>query len=307
MNAPRIPKRDVHGWLVLDKPIGTTSTTAVAILKRLTRAKKVGHAGTLDPLASGLLPIAFGEAAKTVSYVMDGRKVYRFKVRWGVETDTDDAEGKEVAGSAARPSFESIQAALPAFTGLIEQTPPRFSAIKVDGERAYDLARAGEEVSLHARTVEIHSLRIAEQLDADHTVFDAECGKGTYVRAIARDLGRTLGCFGHVCELRRTRVGSFDETAAISLDEVERLAQSSPDALTAALLPVASSLSMMPSVSVGQDDARRILTGQPVLLRGRDAPVMGGTVTVSAGGALIALAEVEQGSLRPKRIFHLPR
>lgn len=307
MNAPRIPKRDVHGWLVLDKPVGTTSTTAVAILKRLTRAKKVGHAGTLDPLASGLLPIAFGEATKTVSYVMDGRKVYRFKVRWGVETDTDDAEGKEVAVSAARPSFESIQAALPAFIGSIEQTPPRFSAIKVDGERAYDLARAGEEVSLNARTVEIHELRIAEQTDANHTVFDAECGKGTYVRAIARDLGRALGCFGHVCELRRTRAGSFDEAAAISLDEVERLAQSSPDALTAALLPVASSLSMMPSVSVGQDDAQRILTGQPVLLRGRDAPVMGGTVTVSTGGALIALAEVEQGSLKPRRIFHLPR
>jgi tRNA pseudouridine55 synthase len=306
VNAPRIPKRDVHGWLVLDKPVGTTSATAVAILKRLTRAKKVGHAGTLDPLASGLLPIAFGEATKTVSYVMDGRKVYRFKVRWGVETDTDDAEGKEVAASAARPSLDSIRAALPAFTGAIEQTPPRFSAIKVDGERAYDLARAGEEVSLNARTVEIHSLRIAEQTDADHAVFDAECGKGTYVRAIARDLGRTLGCFGHVCELRRTRVGSFNEAAAISLDEVERLAQSSPDALTAALLPVVSSLSAMPSVSVGQDDAQRILMGQPVLLRGRDAPVMGGTVTVSTGGALIALAEVEQGSLRPKRIFHLP-
>lgn len=307
MNAPRIPKRDVHGWLVLDKPIGTTSTTAVAILKRLTRAKKVGHAGTLDPLASGLLPIAFGEATKTVSYVMDGRKIYRFKVRWGVETDTDDAEGKGVATSAARPSLESIQSALPAFTGAIEQTPPRFSAIKVDGERAYDLARAGEEVSLRARTVEIHSLRIAEQIGTDHTVFEAECGKGTYVRAIARDLGRTLGCFSHVCELRRTRVGSFNEAAAISLDEVERLAQSSPDALTAAILPVASSLSTMPSVSVGHDDAQRILMGQPVLLRGRDAPVMGGTVTVSTGGALIALAEVEQGSLKPKRIFHLPR
>lgn len=307
MNAPRIPKRDVHGWLVLDKPVGTTSTTAVAILKRLTRAKKVGHAGTLDPLASGLLPIAFGEATKTVSYVMEGRKVYRFKVCWGVETDTDDAEGKQIAASASRPSLESIQAALPAFTGAIEQTPPRFSAIKVDGERAYDLARAGEEVSLNARTVEIHSLRIAEQTGADHTVFDAECGKGTYVRAIARDLGRALGCFGHVCELRRTRAGSFDEAAAISLDEVERLAQSSPDALTAALLPVASSLSAMPSVSVGQDDAQRILMGQPVLLRGRDAPIMGGTVTVSTGGALIALAEVEQGALKPKRIFHLPR
>jgi tRNA pseudouridine55 synthase len=305
VNAPRIPKRDVHGWLVLDKPVGTTSTTAVAILKRLTRARKVGHAGTLDPLASGLLPIAFGEATKTVSYVMDGRKIYRFKVRWGIETDTDDTEGKTTATSEARPSLEAIKAALPAFTGTIQQTPPRFSAIKVEGERAYDLARAGEEVSLQARTVEIHRLEIVEQPGLDHTIFEAECGKGTYVRAIARDLGRALGCFGHVCELRRTRAGSFEETNAISLDEVERLAQLSPDALMGALLPVASSLAAMPQVAVGPDDAQRILRGQAVLLRGRDAPVMEGTVTVSARGALIALADVEMGALKPKRIFHL--
>ena len=305
MNAPRVPKRDVHGWLVLDKPVGVTSTTAVAILKRLTRARKVGHAGTLDPLASGLLPIAFGEATKTVSYVMDGEKVYRFKVRWGVETDTDDAEGKPVAESAARPTHGEIESALPAFTGTIEQTPPKFSAIKVEGERAYDLARAGEEVSLSARPVEIHSLHMVDQPDADHAVFEAECGKGTYVRAIARDLGRILGSLGHVCELRRTRVGSFDENSAITLDDVEKLAESSPDALIGALLPVASSLSMMPSVSVGPDDAQRIRMGQPVFLRGRDAPVLEGTVTVSARGALIALADIEQGALKPKRIFHL--
>ena len=305
MNAPRVPKRDVHGWLVLDKPVGVTSTTAVAILKRLTRARKVGHAGTLDPLASGLLPIAFGEATKTVSYVMDGEKVYRFKVRWGVETDTDDAEGKPVAESAARPTHGEIESALPAFTGTIEQTPPKFSAIKVEGERAYDLARAGEEVSLSARPVEIHSLHMVDQPDADHAVFEAECGKGTYVRAIARDLGRMLGSLGHVCELRRTRVGSFDENSAIALDDVEKLAESSPDALIGVLLPVASSLSMMPSVSVGPDDAQRIRMGQPVFLRGRDAPVLEGTVTVSARGALIALADIEQGALKPKRIFHL--
>jgi len=305
VNAPRVPKRDVHGWLVLDKPVGVTSTTAVAILKRLTRARKVGHAGTLDPLASGLLPIAFGEATKTVSYVMDGEKVYRFKVRWGVETDTDDAEGKPVAESAARPTHGEIESALPAFTGTIEQTPPKFSAIKVEGERAYDLARAGEEVSLSARPVEIHSLHMVDQPDADHAVFEAECGKGTYVRAIARDLGRMLGSLGHVCELRRTRVGSFGENSAIALDDVEKLAESSPDALIGALLPVASSLSMIPSVSVGPDDAQRIRMGQPVFLRGRDAPVLEGTVTVSARGALIALADIEQGALKPKRIFHL--
>ncbi|HWJ99632.1 MAG TPA: tRNA pseudouridine(55) synthase TruB [Xanthobacteraceae bacterium] len=306
MNAPRREKRDVHGWLVLDKPVGTTSTVAVAILKRLTRAKKVGHAGTLDPLASGLLPIAFGEATKTVSYVMDGRKVYRFKVRWGIETDTDDTEGKTIAESAVRPSIAQIEAALPAFTGIIEQTPPKFSAIKVEGERAYDLARAGEEVTLAARPIEIHSLTIAETVDADHTVFEAECGKGTYVRAIARDLGRALGTRGHVCELRRTQVGSFDEKAAITLEEVERLGAASPDALKEALLPVAASLALMPQITLGPDDAQRIRMGQPVFLRGRDAPILEGTVTVSArGGALIALADVEQGALKPKRIFHL--
>ncbi|HVT55599.1 MAG TPA: tRNA pseudouridine(55) synthase TruB [Xanthobacteraceae bacterium] len=305
MNAPRREKRDVHGWLVLDKPVGVTSTTAVAILKRLTRAKKVGHAGTLDPLASGLLPIAFGEATKTVPYVVDGEKIYRFKVRWGIETDTDDAEGKPVSQSAARPSREEIEAALPAFTGTIEQVPPKFSAIKVEGERAYDLARAGEEVSLAARPVEIHSLRLIEQSGADHAIFEAECGKGTYVRAIARDLGRALGSLGHVAELRRTRAGSFDENSAITLDNVEKLADSTPDALIGALLPVAASLSNMPAVSVGPDDAQRIRMGQPVFLRGRDAPILEGTVTVSARGALIALAEIEQGALKPKRIFHL--
>jgi tRNA pseudouridine55 synthase len=306
VNAPRREKRDVHGWLVLDKPVGVTSTMAVAILKRLTRAKKVGHAGTLDPLASGLLPVAFGEATKTVPYVVDGEKVYRFTVRWGIETDTDDAEGKPVAESAARPPRAEIETALPAFIGTIEQTPPKFSAIKIEGERAYDLARAGEEVSLASRPVEIHSLRLIEQPDADHAVFEAECGKGTYVRAIARDLGRALGSLGHVCALRRTQVGSFSEKDAITLDGAEKLAESSPDALIGALLPVASSLSDMPAVSVGADDAQRIRLGQPVFLRGRDAPVLEGTVTVSArGGALIALADVEQGALKPKRIFHL--
>jgi tRNA pseudouridine55 synthase len=306
VNAPRREKRDVHGWLVLDKPVGTTSTAAVAILKRLTRARKVGHAGTLDPLASGLLPIAFGEATKTVSYVMDGRKVYRFKVRWGIETDTDDTEGKTIAESPVRPSIAEIEARLPAFTGIIEQTPPKFSAIKIEGERAYDLARAGEEVTLAARPVEIHSLGIVEAADADHTVFEAECGKGTYVRAIARDLGRALGTRGHVCELRRTQVGSFDEKSAISLAEVERLGAASPDALKEALLPVAASLALIPQVTLGPDDAQRIRMGQPVFLRGRDAPILEGTVTVAArGGALIALADVEQGALKPKRIFHL--
>ena len=222
MNAPRAEKRDFHGWLILDKDVGQTSTAAVAALKRLFRAKKVGHAGTLDPLASGVLPIAFGEATKTVSYVMDGQKAYRFKVRWGVETDTDDSEGRPVSEAAARPSPEAVRAVLPRFTGKIEQTPPRYSALKIEGERAYNLAREGEDVSLAARPVEVHRLALAEIPDADHAVFETECGKGTYVRALARDMGRALGCLGHVCALRRTRVGSFGEREAVRFAELVR-------------------------------------------------------------------------------------
>lgn len=307
MNAPRIARREVNGWLVLDKPAGLTSTAAVAILKRLFRAKKVGHAGTLDPLASGILPIAFGEATKTVSYVMDGRKVYRFKVRWGIETDTDDAEGKAVATSDNRPSPEMTRAILANFTGTIEQTPPRYSALKIGGERAYDLARGGEDVLLASRPVEIHQLHVVEDTDADHTVFEAECGKGTYVRALARDFGRTLGCLGHVCELRRTEVGAFTELESVALEAIEQHAQADASALDAMLLPVASGLHAIPAINLGQDDASKLARGQAVLLRGRDAPVMEGMVSVSTQGALVALAEVEQGFLKPKRIFQIPR
>ena len=192
-------KRDVHGWIILDKPVGMTSTHAVSIIKRLFTARRAGHAGTLDPLASGLLPLALGEATKTVPFVMDGRKRYRFTVRWGEERDTDDAEGKVVAHErrAPRRARRSRPACRP-FTGTIAQVPPKFSAIKIEGERAYDLARDGQEVTLEARPVDIHGLALVETPDADHAVFEAECGKGTYVRALARDMGRVLGCLGHV-------------------------------------------------------------------------------------------------------------
>jgi len=208
-NQPRRDKRDVHGWVVLDKPIGMTSTHAVAVLKRLFSAKRAGHAGTLDPLASGGLPIALGEATKTVPFVIDGRKRYRFTVAWGEERDTDDTEGKVTQTSDQRPSAEAIRALLPRFTGLIEQIPPQYSAIKVQGERAYDLARDGETVELKPRPVQIHELNLVEHSDNGQSVFEAECGKGTYVRALARDIGRILGCFGHICALRRTLVGPF--------------------------------------------------------------------------------------------------
>ena len=218
---PRREKRDVDGWLLLDKPVGMTSTHAVAVIKRIFKARKAGHAGTLDPLASGVLPIAMGEATKTVPFVMEGRKAYRFTVRWGLETDTDDAEGRVTGESPIRPSQLAILAELPNFTGTVVQVPPRFSAIKIQGERAYDLAREGEAVELAPRNVEIHRLSLAAMPDADQAVFEAECGKGTYVRAIARDMGRALGTLGHVTALRRTAVGPFAESDTVALAALE--------------------------------------------------------------------------------------
>jgi len=301
-------KRDVNGWLVLDKPVGMTSTHAVSVAKRVFQAKRAGHAGTLDPLASGLLPIALGEATKTVPFVMDGRKVYRFTVRWGEERDTDDAEGRVAATSAERPTVEAIRTLLPRFTGLIEQVPPRFSAVKIEGERAYDLARDGEVVELAPRTIEIHSLELVESTDADHTVLAAECGKGTYVRALARDLGRLLGCYGHVAALRRTAVGPFTEDVAMSLETLQRgHAEAEAPVPPPPLLPVEAGLTALPALRVSSADAGRLARGQAVLLRGRDAPIMEGWVSVSAQGSLIALAEIEKGELRPRRIFNLPR
>lgn len=308
MQQVRKERRDVHGWLALDKAVGQTSTDAVAALKRMFRAKKVGHAGTLDPLASGVLPIAFGEATKTVPFVMDGEKAYRFTVRWGIETDTDDSDGQAVERSDLRPAREAILAALPAFRGTIEQTPPRFSAIKIGGERAYDLARQGEAVELCARPVEIHRLELVEIPDRDHAIFEAECGKGTYVRAIARDLGRKLGCRGHVSALRRTRVGPFREDGCVTMQALAALRDAEGEAaLLRALLPVEAGLAALPSLNVSLADASRLALGQSVIVRGRDAPIMEGLVSVIAQGALIALGEMEQGSLKPKRIFRLPR
>jgi tRNA pseudouridine55 synthase len=305
---PKRIKRDVHGWCILDKPVGMTSTHAVAVIKRLYSAKRAGHAGTLDPLASGLLPIALGEATKTVPFVMDGRKHYRFTVRWGEERDTDDSEGRGTATSAHRPSADEIRELLPRFTGTIEQVPPRFSAIKIDGERAYDLARDGEAVELSARMVDIHNLSLVEVPDADHAVFMAECGKGTYVRALARDMGRALGCYGHVCALRRTGVGPFVETDAVSLDALQTAVPAEggdPGSIASLLRPVAAGLQALPELSVSRADAARLARGQAVLIRGRDAPVMQGWVAVSTHGDLIALAEFERGELRPRRIFNL--
>src|ERR1700719_1431477 len=260
-NQPRRDKRDVHGWVVLDKPIGMTSTHAGAVVKRLFSAKRDGHAGTLDPLASGGLPIARGEDTQSVAFVVDRRKRYRFTVAWGEERDTDDTEARVVRTSEIRPTPEAITALLPQFTGLIEQIPPQYSAIKVQGERAYDLARDGETVDLKPRPVEIHELALVEQQDSDHSVFEAECGKGTYVRALARDIGRLLGCYGHICALARTLVGPCGDAEMIPLEQLEALcdrAASGEGSLADALLPVETALDDIPALAVTRADAARL-------------------------------------------------
>jgi tRNA pseudouridine55 synthase len=301
-------KRDVHGWIVLDKPVGMTSTHAVGAVKRLYQARRAGHAGTLDPLASGCLPIALGEATKTVPFVMDSRKTYRFTVRWGEERDTDDADGRVTATSAQRPSRQAIEALLPRYIGIISQAPPRFSAVKIEGERAYDLARDGEQIELNPRPVEIHSLAIVNLPNPDLAEFIAECGKGTYVRSLARDMGQALGCYGHIEALRREQVGTFGEDDMISLEQLTALchrAATGEGNLADTLLPVETALDDIPALAVSGGDAARLQRGQAVLLRGRDAPIFRGTVYVTASGQLVALAEVDRGEIVPKRVFNL--
>lgn len=300
MSAPRSTRVEVNGWIVLDKPVGLTSTQAVSKLKRLFNAKKAGHAGTLDPLASGILPVAFGEATKTVPFVQDGEKAYRFTVQWGTETDSDDAEGKVTRTSEARPDPADVAALLPGFIGVILQQPPAFSAIKINGERAYDLAREGEIVDLAPRPVTIHALRLVAS-DRDHAVLEAECGKGTYVRAIARDLGRALGCLGHVIALRRTRVGPFFEADSTPLADLLE----APEQAHRSFLGVEAGLSELPCVILDRDGAARLRRGQSVILRGRDAPSEGAAYAVCSG-VVIASGEVECGEFVPNRVFNLP-
>jgi len=295
----------VHGWLIFDKPEGMNSTRAVGLVKSLYDAAKAGHAGTLDPLATGVLPIALGEATKTVPFVVEGSKVYRFTVRFGIETNTDDAEGKVTASSDRRPSSPEIEATLPRFTGEIIQVPPRFSALKVEGARAYELARDEEQFELEPRPVSIARLTLVAHPDKDHCILETECGKGTYVRALARDLGRALGSHGHVAALRRTRVGPFGEDRAVSVERLEALA-SDRDDLVAALEPVEIALRDIPALAVSAADAARLRRGQPVLLRGRDAPILAGTIYAMARGTLVAVGEVSEGELKPRRIFNLP-
>lgn len=309
MSKPRKPKgRPVSGWLILDKPLDFGSTEAVSKIKWLFKAQKAGHAGTLDPLASGMLPIALGDATKTVPYVMDGRKVYEFTVTWGEERSTDDMEGQVTRSSDIRPDEQAIRDLLPRYTGIVQQIPPQFSAIKIDGNRAYDLAREGETVEIPSREVEIHRLTLLGCPDADTAHFEVECGKGTYVRALARDFGRDLGCFGYISSLRRTFVAPFDEEDMVPLadltaletieDDAERLA-----ALDAFLIDTGEALSDLPHLAITDDQAHRLRMGNPIILRGRDAPVAEAEAYATARGRLVAIGEIAAGEFRPKRVF----
>ncbi|KQQ56420.1 tRNA pseudouridine synthase B [Rhizobium sp. Leaf311] len=305
----RKPKgRPISGWLILDKPFDFGSTEAVSKIKWLFNAQKAGHAGTLDPLASGMLPIALGDATKTVPYVMDGRKIYEFAVTWGEERTTDDMEGEVLNTSSNRPDEQAIRDLLPNYTGTIMQIPPQFSAIKIGGERAYDIARGGEEVEIPAREVEIHRITLIACPDENTAHFEVECGKGTYVRALARDMGRDLGCYGFISQLRRSMVAPFSEDAMVPLaklvefeaieDRDERLA-----ALDAYLIDTSEALSSLPHLIINDDQAHRLKMGNPILLRGRDAPTQESDAYATARGRLIAIGEIAEGEFRPKRVF----
>jgi tRNA pseudouridine55 synthase len=300
-------KRPVHGWLALDKPLGLSSTQALGKVRWLFGAEKAGHGGTLDPLATGLLAIALGEATKTVSFAMDGAKTYRFEVAWGEERTTDDLEGTPTHTSTARPSKESIESILNSFTGDIIQVPPAFSAIKIGGERAYDLAREGKNPDLAPRPVRVDSLRLLDTPDPSHAIFEVDCGKGTYVRSLARDFGRALGCYGHVTSLRRTRLGPFAETDAISLERLEELRNKAPggNAMDGVLRPIATVLDGIPALAVDRNQAQRLRQGQFVLLRGANAPIAADAVLVTEDGNPLGICCIEQGTLKPKRLFNL--
>lgn len=296
--------RPVHGWVIVDKPLGLTSTQCLAKVRRLTDAAKAGHGGTLDPLASGILPIALGEATKTVAYVMGAGKTYRFTVRWGEATATDDMEGEVVARSEHRPDRAAIAAILPGFTGEILQRPPAYSAIKVEGQRAYDLARKGAAPDLAARPIRIDGLRLLDCPDADHAVFEVDCGKGAYVRALGRDLAAALGTCGHITALRRTRVGRYDEKAAFSLDSLAELCQKG--AAHAYLLPIETALDDIPALVVTGPQADRLRQGQVIRIAVA-APGLppDGELLVMADGRPVGLAERSADEVRPLRLFNL--
>jgi tRNA pseudouridine55 synthase len=293
--------RDISGWLVVDKPAGLTSTAVVGKVRWALDAKKAGHAGTLDPSATGVLAVALGEATKTVPYIADALKCYRFAVRFGAATDTDDAEGAVIATSDKRPTDDAIRAALGPFTGAIMQVPPQFSAVKVEGERAYDLARAGESLDLAARPLWVESLTMTARPDADTAELEMVCGKGGYVRSIARDLGQALGCLGHVLWLRREWSGPFDAADGITLDEIERLART--PALDARLLPLEAGLADLPEVRATPEGAARLAHGNPGMVIASDV-AFGDEAWASYQGRAVAVGSYRSGELHPTRVFN---
>lgn len=313
--ARRKKGQPVDGWLVLDKPQGLSSAQAVGKVRRLFGAAKAGHAGTLDPLATGILPIAFGEATKTMNFVVDGDKSYRFTVKFGESTETDDREGRILAENPARPSDSALLAAIPRFLGALSQVPPIYSALKVAGSRAYELARAGIVPDLPSRTVRIDALRLVGRPDADHAVFEVDCGKGTYVRSLARDLAKEVGSLGHVAELRRLKVGRFTLERAISLDALAHSAQTA--AVERLLLPLETALDDIPALALTEAEAHRLRQGQTVALLGRpdmerlaalQAQVEQAgrepTFLALAAGRLVALARLENGQVKPVRVIN---
>jgi tRNA pseudouridine55 synthase len=299
VQQPKPLRRLISGWVILDKPASLSSTQAVGRIKYLFNVKKAGHAGTLDPLATGVLPIALGEATKTVPFVQAGRKSYEFDIVWGTETTTDDAEGEVTAASGHRPTEIEVEAALSLFTGLIEQVPPAFSAIKINGERAYDLARAGEKMELEPRAVEIDRFELIDHAP-DKSRFIVDCAKGTYVRSLARDLARKLATHGHAGHLRRTRTGIFTIADAVSLDQIEA---ADPDGRDAFLRPVATGLRDVPEIRVDTGQAGIIRRGNPVLLTGAGAPIALVDAWASLKGEVVALGYVEKGQFKPRRVI----
>lgn len=296
--ARKTKGQPLNGWLVIDKPAGLSSAAVVSKVKRLTNARKVGHAGTLDPIATGVLPLAFGEATKLTSYAMGSRKAYQFTVTWGEARDSDDSEGAVIDQSAVRPAVEDIEAALPKFLGEIDQRPPAFSAIKVEGRRAYDLARRGEAPEMASRRVIIYEYRLLSA-QRDYAELEVVCGKGTYVRALARDLAARLGTCGYLSALRRTSVGSFDLATAFSLDKLNELVHSA--APENWLLPLEAPLDDIPAVAVMEGEAKRLRLGQAIRV-----PRQGdGEVLIKASGRAVGLGLLQAGELRPKRVFNL--
>jgi len=299
-DRPKRIKRAISGWVVLDKPYNMTSTQAVGKVRWLFAAAKAGHAGTLDPLATGILPIALGEATKAVPQVQDGTKVYRFAIKWGSATTTDDAEGSVIATSDMRPERAALEAVLPQFTGTILQRPPIFSALKVDGERAYDLARAGEVVELQPREIDVDAIELIEH-GTERSVLEVTCGKGTYVRSLARDIAEALATRGHVSMLHRAAVGPFHDQDALTVDQLEALSQDERDAL---LKPVAAGFIDLPEIRLDAQQATAVRHGNAVLLTGAGAPVSLDECWVSFKGEVLATGWVEFGQFKCRRVFN---